>query len=511
MQDRAPNDQFLKMDFNRINKYVIKINNEKVKEIIINEIKQIDEEVNNFNMLYELENKENAENKLISMLRYLKTIDDSIFNTPCSGHHRTLVNCIQERMRSTLSKFKDEHFKKVEPVAALIKRDPELHLEKQQDLLNRPDVQPQFKIALNEIKQIAMKNGSNGSTVYISHAQVDSNGYHVERNPAMQWVLPFLVKLHAHLNWAGIHPKLNPTDRQIGNSIFEFMKQISQCDFVLHIGTPQLLSLHEAKTSLVVCEELNYIREKYKLDAKMSTRTSSVLPILIAGQKEEDSFPIEFRNYRVAKDWGNSKTYFQLFCELIPILYSLSPVIFQPVWNKFLDDIPEKVKSSILSSTEITIPIKTTPEVTKASTDIKMSLKKILFPLDELQKIFDTNIDIELNQKINTVIDKARTYNASSPDLIRRNLDELSSACKNVVTTIQMLILTSIDTKSIREIGELINRFILQISGQMDPNVSHHPSTLYGAAEQKRQSQVENDIQQDLSTNILSSTPSGAR
>jgi len=133
----------------------------------------------------------------------------------------------------------------------------QLHrLRMEQQLLSSAPLQQPFNTALEKIAAKARLDHNIPKGIFICYAKPD------EKDPHLQWVVPFLEHLRSHLQMAGFSKtKLDTKDSAMGEAKHLYLKEIETDDFVLLIGTPTLCQQYEAQEPALLTA-LNCIQRK---------------------------------------------------------------------------------------------------------------------------------------------------------------------------------------------------------------------------------------------------------
>jgi len=226
--------------------------------------------------------------------------------------------------------------------APITKTDPpwQVHRSRieQQLLLNAPLQQP-FNTALKEIASKARLDHGIPKGIFICYAKPD------EKEPHLQWVIPFLEHLRSHLQMAGFsNIKLDVKDNVLGTAKHLYLKEIETDDFVLLIGTHTLRRHYESEDPTLL-SAFKHIERKMKIDRALAKR--SALPLLIHGTMES-SFPALYESYsHLDFTHTSQKSYFQQLRRLIAHLYGMTEeVAFADIWEEFLTNTKKNQKET---------------------------------------------------------------------------------------------------------------------------------------------------------------------
>jgi len=329
----------LELDWENMNKIVSKIADEGIKTSLKELLEIVQEKAQDF--------KEDADNRLMSNQKLEEALEDletqvkreeeSIKATDITSKRR--AEAVLAHLKTVCTRTKTGLLLSIAPVQlkpAVTWQDHCLRFEQKQ-LQTDPFV-AKFTKVLEAIARESRPKYRQPNGVFICYAWPKLES---EQKKYLHWVKPFLKGLRHHLHQAGlVLTKLNIVDHPPGGSIEEYMRGARTSDFVLLIGTEDLLLKYEEGSS-DVCSELADIRRKRKADKKNGL-SSRVFPLLISGDYP-DAFPPEYD----WADWETSpKTYFELLRSLIPALYSTQEVAFGKIWEeKFLShlDVGQKM------------------------------------------------------------------------------------------------------------------------------------------------------------------------
>jgi len=191
-------------------------------------------------------------------------------------------------------------------------------------------------------------------SVYMVYANPSNGSDESEKH-----IQPFLKSLRKDLKSVGVYAKLDIEDNQHGSSVYQYIKQVEDSDYVLVFGTSSLLIQHNNATSLLT-EELNTIIRKRK--ATLNTEDYRIIPILLNGDLN-NSFPLYYLYNRVLS-WMEGN-YVEHFISLIKILYQI------PENDKKFKEI-EKIFFSVVRE-EDKVPINKSKQATLNNTSINLS------------------------------------------------------------------------------------------------------------------------------------------
>ncbi|OJW71482.1 MAG: hypothetical protein BGO68_03765 [Candidatus Amoebophilus sp. 36-38] len=213
-------------------------------------------------------------------------------------YHAILSNTLRRLILECIASFERELNKKLEmPVAereVLKMKTKRLHAE-QSYITRQGELQKKLIEHLVKLKQLLMEAGKPSPCCYISYA------WPTEENKKEEyWIQPFLSILYDHLTAAGVRVIMDIRDNKPGNSIYKFMGQYHDGNYIILVGTESLLQKHYNITSHVVQTELNIIYDRFEQDQKQYGY-SRTYPLLISGTLAT-SFPEIYSRYRTVRD-----------------------------------------------------------------------------------------------------------------------------------------------------------------------------------------------------------------
>jgi len=174
---------------------------------------------------------------------------------------------------------------------------------------------------LSEISDLLKRPGEPSPRCYISYAWPS-----IENKDKEYWIQPFLYILYDHLKAAGIDMVLDIRDSKVGESkvgesIYGFMNQYSDGNYIITVGTESLREKHLGDNTAAVKTELNIALNKHDKDKRVYG-SSRIYPLLISGTLQT-SFPDVYQMYRNVQDGreGFDVSYIELIEKLVDWLH----------------------------------------------------------------------------------------------------------------------------------------------------------------------------------------------
>ena len=187
-----------------------------------------------------------------------------------------------------------------------------------------------FEQAAFQLASYAQSRQRSRSSCFISYAWGDKN--------QERWVERSLA---TDLRKAGIDVILDRWENaRVGASVARFVERIEKCVRVVVVGTPLYREKYENKEAnkgYVVAAEVDMISNRL---LGTETQKESVLPLLLAGEKETSLPPL--LHSRVFADFRNERDYFVSTFDLILSLYGI------PSDDRFASDLRDSLQESQL-------------------------------------------------------------------------------------------------------------------------------------------------------------------
>ena len=251
---------------------------------------------------------------ILSVRNVSKEIQKLTYN-----YNEILSNKIQQLFESWIIPLEQELNKRLS-MPLLEKDELEFKTKKlyaqQSYVVRSPIIQQSFMKHLSEISALLKKPGEPSPRCYISYAWPSLGNKDKE-----YWVQPFLYILCEHLKAAGIDIVMDVRDSRAGASIYGFMDQYNDGNYIIAIGTPSFRQKHLDTTAAAVQTELNIALKRNDEDKKLG-RGGRIYPLLISGIIES-SFPDGYRMYRNIQDGreGGEVSYIESIEKLVAWLH----------------------------------------------------------------------------------------------------------------------------------------------------------------------------------------------
>jgi len=204
---------------------------------------------------------------------------------------------------------------------------------------------------LTKLKQLLTEPGKPLPRCYISYAWPSK-----ENKEQEYWVQPFLSILYDHLTASGIRVIMDIRDNKPGDSIYQFMKQYHEGNYIILVGTESLLQKHYSETVHAVQTELSIINNRFERD-QMQFGQSRIYPMLISGTLKT-AYPEIYDKYRTVRD-TREQGYIGTLKKLIDWVYESRIAHFQMqyenLWRLFYQDYSGLSKNSSIIEQEIAI------------------------------------------------------------------------------------------------------------------------------------------------------------
>jgi tetratricopeptide (TPR) repeat protein len=231
-------------------------------------------------------------------------------------YHNTLPNSLKELILQWITPLEKELEKRLEMSGSdreeLTLKTKRLYAE--QSLISRKALlQKSLMEHLDRLRNLLTEQGSPSPRCYISYAWPSK-----ENKEKEYWVQPFLSVLYDHLTAAGIRVVMDIRDNKPGDSIYQFMKQYHQGNYIILIGTDSLLQKHYSTPPHAVQTELSIISDRFEQDQKQFG-CSRIYPLLISGTIKT-AYPEIYNKYRTVRD-GRELGYILMLQRLIDWIY----------------------------------------------------------------------------------------------------------------------------------------------------------------------------------------------
>lgn len=216
------------------------------------------------------------------------------------------------------------------------------HLYAEQSFILRdPLVKETFIQHLEKLKAILLDSNKPLPCCYISYAW-SSQEYSDEE----YWVQPFLYILYDHLTASGIRVVMDIRDNKPDDSLYPFIQQYQDGNYVILIGTESLLQKHYSSVPNILQTQLNTLLQKMEQDQRQFGE-SRLYPLLISGDLKT-TYPEYYQQYSTIKD-AREMGYLGTLQALIDWIYkSRLEAIRQPyleLWRTFTDTYPNLAKT----------------------------------------------------------------------------------------------------------------------------------------------------------------------
>jgi len=302
----SPTRRGLRIDFAPLQSRILEISHTAIKKIVTDTLEAFEKRIKAFH--------DNIQNPLMKAKDLLEEITElenlvlqsetAIKSTGGDIHAIRRAQAILNELKTACNTCKAQWLTPSKPIAEASTPDWQIHrLRIEQQLLLSTPLHDLFNITLANIATKARSDHKLSKGIFICYAKPD------EKEPHLQWVIPFLEHLRSHLQLAGFNQtKLDTKDKTVGESKYAYLKGIETDDFVLLIGTPTLRQQHEAEEP-ALHTALNLIQRKIR-DHKTSEQRR-VFPLLISGTPEA-SFPPMYASYEhLDLSHTSSKSYFR--------------------------------------------------------------------------------------------------------------------------------------------------------------------------------------------------------
>ncbi len=268
-----------------------------VKSQIMDYLKNIENKISKIGILQ-------SEAHIEDFYQSIKSAIDEIrraalaMNELAKPYDQSLANSLKELLLSWINPLQAELNKRMEmPVVDRDELDLKTkHLYAEQSFISRQaPLQQTLMQHLGGLKELLLVSGHPVPRCYISYAwpseQHKAQGY---------WVQPFLFVLYDHLKAAGIRVVMDIRDNNPGDSIYQFMKQYHEGNYIILVGTESLLQKHYGKGAHAVQTELSIINNRFEQDQSQFGQ-SRIYPMLISGTIKS-AYPEIYDKYRTVRD-----------------------------------------------------------------------------------------------------------------------------------------------------------------------------------------------------------------
>lgn len=299
-----------------------------VKEKATQYLKSIEQNVNDINRYLTQEHVEHFYQPMKESTLNIHNIASALYELT-KPYHLTLSNALKKLILQSITLFEISLNKKLEmPVAdkeSLILKSKRFYAE-QSYIARQKELQKRLMGHLNQIKQLLAETGNPAPRCYISYAWPSKENFEQE-----YWVQPFLSTLYSHLTTAGIRVLLDVRDNKPGDSIYKFMEQYHDGNYIILIGTESLLQKHYSAGTPAVQTELSIITRRFEQDQKQFGY-SRVYPLLISGTLHT-SFPEIYDKYRTVRDAREMGGYLHMLQGLIDWIYEQRIIKTEPAYT----------------------------------------------------------------------------------------------------------------------------------------------------------------------------------
>ncbi len=255
------------------------------------------------------------------------------------NYHQTLPNTLKELILKWITPLEAELEKRIEmPVSNRDELDLKTkHLYAEQSFISRQEsLQQTLMRHLECLKELLLVSGHPAPRCYISYA------WPSEQHKAREyWVQPFLFVLYDHLKAAGIRVVMDIRDNNPGDSIYRFMRQYHEGNYIILIGTESLLQKHYGKGAHAVQTELGIINDRFEQDQSQFGQ-SRIYPMLISGTIKS-AYPEIYDKYRTVKD-ARDAGYVGTLKKLVDWIYEASikqkNLEYNGLWQSFYHQYP---------------------------------------------------------------------------------------------------------------------------------------------------------------------------
>ena len=251
--------------------------------------------------------------------------------------HTVLSNTLRSLILEAIAPLEKALDRKIElsPEDREALRDKTKRLYGQQSYIARNgDLQNKLMEHLAKVKELIAEKRKLTPCCYISYAWSSK-----ENKAEEYWIQPFLSILYNHLSAAGIRVIMDIRDNQPGDSIYQFMKQYRDGNYIILVGTESLLQKHDSFTAHAVKTELSIISNRFEQDQKQFGN-SRIYPLLVSGTNGS-SFPEIYDKYRTVRD-AREGNYIDNLRNLVDWIYSQQINEVREAYEKLWRELEEK-------------------------------------------------------------------------------------------------------------------------------------------------------------------------
>lgn len=277
-----------------------------------------------------------------SIEQSIKVSVDKLNKLVATSYDISLAKAIINNIQNSFKNEKEKFFPTPPKICKTQPHWREHNLRMQQEQLESKEISTQFYETLGKISERG-KQYFNWGRIRI-YAANDSTTY-------LSWVPNFLSKLASHLKLAYERGTVASPIMIEPITSYESLNEIDTAEFVLLIGTEALVNTRDRITTNIT---LSKISRRFEQDYKRKNEYSSIIPILISGDKRS-SFTAEF-DQRFILDFTQGASYLTYLQKLISIIYKTDESAFSDIWEsfykklqaKFPSDFKEPLKESVV-------------------------------------------------------------------------------------------------------------------------------------------------------------------